>query len=70
MAAVVTGYEFSFTDNTDPANPVSNRFGVYGVSQDTAKGIRFGLRKVPTLSNVVALQILEDRTNVPAGDPT
>ena len=66
----VTGYEFSFTDNTDPANPVPNRFGVYGISQDTAKGIRFGLRKVPTLSNVTALQITETRDPVAAGDPS
>lgn len=61
-------YEFSYTDNSDPANPVQMMFGLHGVSDDVAKGVRFGLRKVPTITNVVAERITEDRQPV-TGDP-
>ena len=74
MAATVVGYEFHYdtpTQTTDKdGNPITvdvpTLFGLSGISQDVAKGVRQGLRNVPSIKNVVAVQVLEDRGAVPA----
>ena len=73
MAAQVIGYEFSYdtpTQTTDAGgNPVTvdvpTTFSLSGISQDVAKGVRQGLRNVPSIKNVVAAQVTQDRGAVP-----
>lgn len=62
-------YEYSYTDNTDPANPVPMMFGLHGVGDDVAKAIRAALRKTATVSNVSVDRITEDRQAVTGPDP-
>ena len=62
----VTGYAFSFIDT---ATGIPTQFVLGGISSDVAKGIRFGLKKVPTITNVSVEQITETRDALPAGDP-
>jgi hypothetical protein len=40
-----------------------------GVSEDVARGIRAGLRKVASITNVSVARVMEDRENV-TNDPT
>jgi hypothetical protein len=68
MAAQVIGYEFSYDTPTvvDGVNvDVPTTFSLSGVTQDVAKGIRQGLRNVPSIKNVVAAQVTQDRGAVP-----
>jgi hypothetical protein len=58
-------FEFAFTDE----NGQGMRFGIYGVSEDVAKGIRKGLRSVTTITNVVAARVVVDHQAVAPGDP-
>jgi hypothetical protein len=59
-------FEFGFTDELG----AGMRFGVYGVAEDVAKGIRKGLRSVPTITQVVAAKVVTSHETVAAGDPT
>ena len=68
MAAQVIGYEFSYDQPTDTGNgivDVPTTFSLSGISSDVAKGIRQGLRNVPSIKNVVAAQITQDKGAVP-----
>ena len=73
MAAQVIGYEFGYdtpTQTTDPGgNPITvdvpTTLALSGISQDVAKGIRQGLRNVPSIKNVTAAQIIQDKGAVP-----
>lgn len=58
-------FEFQFTDE----NNAVNRFGVYGIAEDVAKGIRAGLRKVNIITNVAATKVVTSRELVTPGDP-
>ena len=62
----VNGYDFQWTDT---ATGQPGRFVLGGISEDVAKGIRFGLRKVPTITSVVVERISETRDGLPVGDP-
>lgn len=70
MAATFTGqYEFSYvTPTTDPdtGQPINvpTTFTLAGISDDAARGIRFGLRKVTSITNVVVARIMADRDPV------
>jgi hypothetical protein len=70
-------YEFGYTTPTQVADPdtgnpvtaqVPTTFALSGVSEDVAKGIRFGLRKVPTITNVTVERVMETKEGV-TGDP-
>ena len=63
----VNGYSFNYTDT---ATGIPTQFVLGGISEDVAKGIRFGLKKVPSISNVTVDRITETRDNLPAGDPS
>ena len=67
MAAEVHEYQFQYTD-VDGGS--IHMFQLGSISEDVAKGIRFGLRKVPSITQVVVQQILVDRQALSAGDPT
>jgi hypothetical protein len=59
-------FEFGFTDE----NGDLMRFGVYGVAEDVARGIRKGLRSVSTITQVVAAKVVTSHEVVAPGDPT
>ena len=69
-------YEFAYDTPTnttdDQGNPVvinvPTTFALGGISEDVAKGIRFGLRKVPSITNVIAARVMETKEAV-VGDP-
>lgn len=71
MALTFTGnYEFSYTTptpGTDPTtgNPITVQvptvFTLGGISEDVARGIRAGLRRVTSITNVVAGRVMQDR---------
>ena len=68
MAAEVIGYEFHYDTPTDVGGVMTDiptTFGLGGISQDVAKGIRGGLRNVPSIKNVTAIQLTQDRNAVP-----
>lgn len=56
----VTGYEFGYTD----ASGLPTSFVLGGITDDVAKGIRQGLRNVPSITNVTAERIVSTRENV------
>lgn len=70
-------YEFSYTTPTpgtdDDGNPITlqvpTTFSLGGISDDVAKGILFGLRKVPSITNVTGERVMENKENV-TGDPS
>ena len=74
--AFIGRYEFGYTTPTpgtdDSGNPVTVQvptvFAPGGISDDVAKRIRFGLRKVPSITNVTAERVMENKENV-TGDP-
>lgn len=57
-------YEFSWTENG-----VMNAFGLHGASEDCARGIRAGLKKVPSVTNLQVKRISETREDVTGPDP-
>ena len=65
--AQVLRYEFSYTTPSLSDAPTSFMLG--GISEDVAKGIRFGLRKVTSITNVVVSRVFEDRDALSSGDP-
>ena len=65
----MASYTYTFTDNSS-GSPVPTSFSLGGISEDAAKGIRFGLKKVPTIFNVNVERVVETRDALPAGDPT
>ena len=77
MAAQVVGYEYKYdvpTQTTDSGgNPITvdmpMSFMLGSISEDVAKGIRYGLRQVPSIKNVTAVRVLEDRDALAAGNP-
>ena len=62
---MVTWYTYSFTDPT--MGP--SQFQVGGITEDVAKGIRFGLKKVPGITNVSVERSVESKEALAAGDP-
>jgi hypothetical protein len=70
MALAFTGrYEFNYvtpTPGTDGSgNPITvqvpGSFSLGGISEEVARGIRFGLRRVSTITDVVVGRVMEDR---------
>ena len=68
MMADVLRYEFAYDTMVLDGPNISTMFALGGISEDVAKGIRFGLRKVPTITNVTAQRITESK-EVVVGDP-
>ena len=62
-------FEYHYTDNGDPQNPVPMAFGLHGVSDDVAKAVRAALRKTASVSDVTVDRITETREAVTGPDP-
>lgn len=77
MATFTGSYEFRYTTPTpgvdDEGNPVPlqvpTTFVLGSISEDVARGIRFGLKRVASITNVVVARVMEDREAVTT-DPT
>ena len=73
----VTGYQFSYTTPTaatdSAGNPITvdtpTSFTIGGISEDVARGLRRGLRNVPTIANVVVSQVVNNTQQLPADTP-
>jgi hypothetical protein len=62
----VSDFEFSYDTPAaivdDP--PITTAFRLGGISDDVARGIKLGLGRVPSISNVAAKRVVETRTDV------
>lgn len=73
MPAQVRGYEFNYVTPTQVPDgsggttsvDIPTAFTLSGITDDVAKGIRQGLRNVPSIKNVTAERVLEDRATLP-----
>ena len=61
-------YEFTYTDSTD-GTPQPSAFTLGGISENVARGIRFGLKKAPQISDVTGKVVTQQRADIPGPDP-
>jgi hypothetical protein len=64
MAQQNYSHEFSYTTDGVPTT-----FRLGGIADDVAKGIRAGLRKVPTITDVTARKVSEQAVDLGGTDP-
>jgi hypothetical protein len=62
----VTGYQFGYTTTADS---LPTGFAIGGITEDVARGIRAGLRKVTTITDITVQRITETRDDVAGADP-
>jgi hypothetical protein len=57
----VARFEFSYTTIDGDS---ANTFTLAGISEDVAAGIQFGLEQVPTITDVTAVTVTDQKTDV------